>query len=178
MRAKTVNEIPTFIELYNICPIEIKDILNKAKITPQTATWHPEAPNEIVPHNVYAHIKIVYNRAKKYGDLNLMLAAFFHDLGKTQVTTKHHSIPDKWSAKMHEHVSARLVEKYRDWIESLGGDFDIVYYIVKEHMRAKQLNHMRPVKQEAIRQHKYYDLLHQFTKLDDMKTPYLNEFNK
>ena len=122
MRAKTV--IPnTFQDFYDIAPEEIKDYLNRCAKTPQSKTWHPEG-------DCLAHIKIVFNRAKRTGNINFMLAALFHDLGKVDVTRQHPTMPGKWGAKMHELVSARLVTKYRDWIESLGGDYDIIYYIL------------------------------------------------
>ena len=50
-------EFEKFIEL---APIEIQEVLEKCKICPQTSLYHPEAPHDDVPHNVYKHIKIVY----------------------------------------------------------------------------------------------------------------------
>jgi CRISPR/Cas system-associated endonuclease Cas3-HD len=106
-----------------------------------------------------------------------MLAALFHDLGKVDATRPHRSQPGKWSAHGHEFSSARLVEKYRDWIESLGANFDIVYFIVKEHMRVKHIHEMRPSKQVTLRQHKYFDLVHQFSDFDDMQTDFSSDMN-
>ena len=178
MRAKLVNDLLTFKQLYNSAPTEIKNYLNKCKITPQGAEWHPEAPDEEVPHNVLAHINIVFNRARRTGDINFMLAAFFHDLGKADTTHPHPSgEPGRWSAKMHEIVSARLVEKYRDWIEELGGNYDLIHYIVAQHMRAKQEDIMRPVKQAELRKHPYYNAVKTFSEFDDMKKDWSNDLD-
>ena len=169
MRAKTV--IPSsFQDFYDSAPEEIQKYLDKAAETPQSIMWHPEG-------DVKTHTNIVFNRAKRTGDINFMLSAIFHDLGKVDVTKKHATVPGKWSAHGHENFSARLVQKYRDWIESMGGDYEKIHYIVSNHMRAKQLDQMRPSKQLTFRQHKYYDLVHQFSEFDDMTKDYSNDLD-
>lgn len=160
MKAKTVFPV-SFDYLYDAAPAEIKEYIDRCEKTFQSAQWHPEG-------NCARHIRIVFNRAKRTEDVNLMLAAFFHDLGKADVTRQHPTIRDKWSAHGHEVVSARLAEKYRNWIERMGGDFDIIYYLVKEHMRAKNLNEMKPAKAEAFKNHPYFNLMLQFNEFDDM----------
>src|SRR6056297_3918679 len=103
MRAKQVNEIPTYDELYNSAPPEIKQYIDKCKDVPQDSKWHPEG-------SCYIHNRLVYDRARSYGDLNLAIAALFHDLGKVDKTA-----PNKkgsWSAINHEKVSADLVRRY------------------------------------------------------------------
>jgi len=169
MRAKTVNSIPTFDELYALAPQEIKDYITKCDDTPQGTDWHPEGC-------VGIHIRLVYDRARETGDLNLALAAFFHDLGKVDTTA-----PNKrggWSAHGHERVSERLVEKYKQWIGSLGGKFMTVKEIVGQHMRIKQMDQMRTPKREAMKQLKTYDQLKQFSKFDDMQTLSKDELNR
>ena len=169
MRAKMINNNQlSFNELYNIAPIEIKEILDACELIPQSAAWHPEGKDEKVPHNVLCHIKIVFERAKETGDINFMLAAFFHDLGKFSTTVKDPSKSNTFHTKMHERVSARLVTKYRDWIEELGGDYDIIYYIVSEHMRAKHLHEMRPFKRQKFMDEPYFHYVKKFTEFDDM----------
>ncbi len=163
-------KIPTFDELVIQAPGEIKDILLKSAETPQTAKWHPEAPTHKVPHNVLKHIKIVYDRAKKTGDLDLAISAFFHDLGKEKVTKPSRNTKGSWSAYGHEFISTRLTDKYKDWIESLGGDFDKIRIIVNQHMRIKQITEMRPHKQQELRDNKYYKDLCRFTDFDNMLT--------
>jgi|AntAceMinimDraft_18_1070375.scaffolds.fasta_scaffold03032_5 hypothetical protein len=165
MKAKFVN-IPSFEKMYNFLPKEIQDYIDKCANTPQSSDWHPEAPNEKVPHNVKAHIRIVYNRAKKTEDINQVISALFHDLGKADVTKL--SRKGKWSAYGHEYISSKLVEKYKNWIGSMGADWFQVYNIVKEHMRIKRFDEMRLIKQEQLRQNPYFDKINQFTKFDNM----------
>lgn len=175
MRARTVslNEEKidvTFEEFIKLAPKEIQLIIKKCKTVPQTLKWHPE-------NWVYDHIKIVFNRARRDGDINLMIAALFHDLGKADVTKKHPTKPGAWSAHGHEKISAQLVKKYSDWIEEMGGNPEIVYYIVDQHMRIQQYPNMKPSKQEKFRQQQYYNLVHQFSKYDNMLTDYKNDID-
>lgn len=165
MRAKMINLNihSSFEDFYDNAPKELRRYVDRCAQTPQSTTWHPEG-------DVKTHTRIVFNRAKKNKDFNLMIAAFFHDLGKADVTRKHPSKPDAWSAYGHEYVSAKLVEKYRDWIEEIGGDFEIVLYIVKEHMRAKLIDNMRPSKKAAAISHPYYSHMQIFNECDNMRT--------
>ena len=170
MRAKTINStVPTFDELYATAPQELKDYIDKCDDTPQGTDWHPEGC-------VGIHIRLVYDRARASGDINLALAAFLHDLGKVDTTA-----PNKrggWSAHGHERVSARLAYKHRQWIGSIGGKSAKVKEIVYQHMRIKQMDRMRPVKQKAMRENPYYSELQQFTKFDDMQTLTQDELNR
>ncbi len=153
--------ILSFDEIIKIVPEEIKNLLEKCEQTPQSKTWHPEG-------NVLIHIRIVYERARKSGDLNYALAALFHDLGKVETTR-----PNKrgsWGSYGHEFVSARLVLKYQDWISHQGGDVDRVHGIVLGHMKIKMMGEMRPSKREEFKKNPYYDDLNEFTEFDNMRT--------
>lgn len=160
MSAKTI-KIPTFDELYEQAPKELKVIVDKFKDIQQSKNWHPEGNLEI-------HERIVYNRAKRTGDMTMAVAAFFHDTGKVESTK--FIPPAKYSSHGHEFASLRLVEKYKLWIESLDADYDIVHYIVKNHMRAKQIHQMKRTKREAFMKDKYFPLVNDFSKFDDMQT--------
>lgn len=166
MKAKII--IPKFEQLVAAAPKEIQDIVERSKKTNQGKIWHPEGV-------VYIHLKIVYNRAARTNDINLAMAAFFHDLGKVETTI--FKPPEKWSAHGHEFVSARLVDKYRTWIESYGADYDIVHYVVIQHMRAKNLHEFRPKKREAFMSHPLYHYVNEFTKFDDMQTDFSNDID-
>lgn len=168
MRAKKVKP-ESFKDFYDAAPEEIKQLLDKAETTLQSKRWHPET-------TVRNHIVIVFNRAKRTGDINMILAALFHDLGK--MTTTHFKEPDSWSSHGHELASTRLVEKYKDWIEELGADYDIVHYVVKEHMRAKLIGEMRPSKRAAVMSHPYFPLVDKFTEFDNMKIDYSNDLDE
>lgn len=165
-----MKNIPTFEEIINQSPKEIQGLLERCGQTPQSPNWHPEAPNAEIPHNVLKHIEIVYNRARKTGDLDLAIAAFFHDLGKEKVTKPSKNTKGSWSAHGHEMVSTRLVEKYEKWIKEIGGDYLKVKEIVKQHMRIKQYDEMRPHKQKELRNNPYYGDLCRFTDCDNMLT--------
>ena len=167
---KIQQKFNTFDDFCNNSPIQIRYYLEHSKSVPQTSRWHPEG-------DLYNHIKIVFNRAKKIGNINLILAAILHDLGKVDTTTKHPTIADKWSSKFHEKVSGKITKDNREWIESLGADFDIVFYLVDQHMRIKQFDEMRESKKRIIMNHPFYTYLEQFTEMDDMLTDYSNDIN-
>jgi len=169
MRAKTIlTPHSTFDDFYNAAPPELQEYVDRCENTNQSKQWHPEG-------NVLVHTKIVFNRARRTGDINLMVGAFFHDLGKADVTKGHADNPHKWSAHGHEVVSAKLVKKYREWIESLGCNFDAVYWVVDQHMRAHLQDVMRHSKLKAFKEAKYYDLVNTFTQFDDMTKDYTND---
>jgi len=169
MRAKQIKP-STFQEFYDIAPSEIQDYIDRCEETLQGSYWHPEG-------NVKLHINIVFNRAKRTGDINLMLAAIFHDLGKADVTIKHPTIPDKWSAQTHEKISEELVTRHSDWIEELGGDPEIVQYIVSKHMRIKDIDVMRSRKRVAFQEEKYFDILQKFADFDNMRNDYTKDID-
>lgn len=168
---KTLNVNSTFTDFYNNCPDELREILDKAKTTPQTFQWHPEVW-------VYDHIKVVFNRTKRTGDFDLMLAAFFHDLGKVFATKPHKSgDKTKWPSSGHAEISAKYVEKYKNWIEELGGNYDKIYMIVAEHMRIKDIDVMRPHKSQKLKDNKFYPNLQTFTSFDDMLKDYSKDMD-
>ncbi len=80
--------------------------------------------------NVYEGIKIYTNRLAEYGDVNLVLAGFFIDICKYETRVLIHDTENtgnpyfifpgnKWESFM-------LIPKYKDWIESIGGDYEKV----------------------------------------------------
>lgn len=164
-----------FDKIVKICPQEIKDYLSLCEKTPQSPEWHPEAPNDEVPHNVYKHTKIVYERARMSGDINLSIAALFHDLGKANATTPSPKKEGVWNAYGHEYVSAKIVEEHKDWIEEQGANWEEVYQIVYNHMKIKFI--MRPNKQQALKDNPIFNKIEQFSSFDDMKNLTEDELN-
>jgi len=167
MRAKTI--IPTWDELLDTAPQEILDLIEQSKSTPQGTDWHPE-------NEVYKHIRIVFDRARETGDINITIASFFHDLGKMSTTA-----PNKrggWSAYGHENVSGKLVDKHKKWVESTGAQFMKVKEIVDNHMKIKLMDEMRPIKQEAMRNLITYPELLKFAECDNMRTLTDEELNR
>jgi len=156
-----------FFELINdsTIPVELIDLIEKSKTTPQTLQYHPEK-------SVYNHILIVYNRCLQTNDMDMIMAAFFHDLGKVETTKQHPTKPDSWPAHGHELVSTRLVEKYRVWIVQKGANFNNVHFIVKNHMRMHLFSQMRKSKQDELSKHPCFEKLKLFAKFDDMINRY------
>ena len=161
--------LPTYDDLYNTAPPEIRNYVDEMRQTPQGTDYHPEG-------DCYIHSRIVYDRAKEYDDIDLVLVAFLHDIGKVDVTK-----PNKkggWSAHGHERISANIVDRNRQWVSRMGANFKDVKEIVENHMRIKQMDRMRPHKQEMMRNLKNYEKLVKFSKCDDMTTLTDEELNK
>jgi len=149
----------TFQELINKAPKEIQEIIELLKEIEQNPEHHPEGC-------VYNHEKIVVNRAIKYGDIDIIIAALFHDLGKaftTKMSEKGH-----WTSYGHEQKSSDIVQRYKKWIEEQGANYDIVYFIVSNHMRIHFIDKMKPSKVKALKSHPYFPKLEIFSKMDEM----------
>jgi poly(A) polymerase len=135
----------------------VRDYARRLHKIPQSFDWHPEG-------NVEVHSKIVLERARKYEDKDLILAAFFHDLGKVDTT-----IPNEkggFSAHNHEDISVNLVKYSRSWIKELGGNPDKVEWIVGNHMRVKYLDDMKPKKADELIFHEWFPELYKFKYCD------------
>jgi len=148
-----------FKMLYSVAPEGLKKEIDKTKEIQQNIEWHPEK-------YVYDHIRYVTNRLHNcYGDINLTLSGFFHDLGKIQ-TTVFNTEKNTWTAYDHENSSVVTLHKYRDWVIGQGGDFIIIEYVVQNHMRYKYLNEMRIDLQETFINYKYFQYLEKFGTAD------------
>ena len=148
-----------FNEIVEILPGEIQDVLEKLKHIEQPIEWHPEG-------SVFEHEKIVTQKAIQIGDINLIIASIFHDLGK--LTTTKLNNKGKWSSPGHDVESTKYVVKYEDWIRNQGADFDEVKFIVENHMRMQHFSEMRKEKQIKLMSSPYFEKLELFSKLDDM----------
>lgn len=147
-------------ELVNSAPEELRVVLFANKSVPQRLDKHPEG-------NVLKHIMVVTMRAlDQYpDDMDLILAAFFHDLGKYE-TADINPKTGYPNALGHEDISANYVEKYSDWVYDMGGRPDIVQDIVQDHMRVKNLDNMERKKQTDFYGKKNFDKIMKFSKLD------------
>lgn len=154
---KTIG-INNFRDLFNKMPSELQKRVYELKTIPQNKKWHPEG-------NVLKHTITVVNRALKSDDIDLAIAAIMHDIGKDE-TLKYNEKTNEPTAYGHEKVSADLVDKYKDWIESIGGDPEIVYYIVKNHMSIKYFDVMGQSKVDKIKSNPNYDKLSKFGEYD------------
>jgi len=151
--------VDKFLQLYNLAPNGLKEEIDKTKTIEQNPLWHPE----II---VYQHIRLVTNRLENcYHDVNLTLSGFFHDLGKTY-TTVLNSKTDSWSSPGHEIISLDIIDKYSNWIKEQGGDVDLIKYIVKNHMRYKEIDEMRIAEQMRFMSEKDFHYVQKFATAD------------
>jgi tRNA nucleotidyltransferase/poly(A) polymerase len=147
-----------FKDIYNALPSDLKKRVYNLKNYEQRRDHHPEG-------NVLKHTIAVTNRALKTGDIDFALSALFHDIGKDK-TAKLHPKKGFWTHYGHEHVSAKLVKKYRKWIISMGGNPLDIYWIVKQHMRMKVFDKMKWHKQEKMKKFRAFGKLKKFSKMD------------
>jgi hypothetical protein len=150
--------ITDFKSLFKMMPSELQKRVYNLKNFGQRLDKHSEG-------NVLKHTIVVVNRSLKDDDIDIAIAAMFHDIGKDE-TAGIHKTKGHITHFGHEKVSASLVSKYKDWIKSVGGNAANVLYIVKNHMRYKQLSDMRPVKQDRLKSFRAYDKLDKFSKHD------------
>jgi len=147
-----------FLYLYNLAPESLQKEIDQTEEVLQSVEWHSEGV-------VYIHIRLVTNRLENcYHDINLTLAGLFHDLGKTYVTKPNGR--GGWSAHGHEDESVKIVEKYKDWIIDMGGDVDIVKYVVANHMRYKVIDDMRMQEQIKFINEEYFPYVQKFATAD------------
>lgn len=142
----------TFDELYGIVKKDPKlkklaELLEKSKNIEQNPEHHSEP-------SVFDHIKSVtdrlansrYTRVEQElnAHVDLPVSGFFHDIGKAVegVTYLHPKKKDKtfnnrryYTAPGHEKESAKIIDEFYEWIESLGADPENVKDIVLNHMR-------------------------------------------
>ena len=150
--------ITDFKSLFKKMPSDLQKRVYNLKNFGQRVDKHPEG-------NVLKHTIMVVNRSIKEDDIDIAIAAMFHDIGKDETAGIH---PKKGHITHfgHEKVSASLVKKYKKFIESVDGNAANVFYIVKNHMRYKQLSDMRPVKQDKLKSFRAFDKLGKFSKHD------------
>ena len=147
-----------FKDIYNALPSDLKKRVYNLKNYDQRRDAHPEG-------NVLKHTIAVTNRALKTGDIDFALSALFHDIA-TDSTAKLHPKKGFWTHYGHEHVSAKLVKKYRKWIISMGGNPLDIYWIVKQHLRMKVFDKMKWTKQAKMKKFRAFDKLKKFTTFD------------
>jgi hypothetical protein len=148
-----------FTYLYDKAPNKLKAVVDSTEFAQQDKFWHSEG-------HTLTHIKLVTNRLhNSYNDINLDLSGFFHDLGKAE-TTKWDISKQTWTAPGHEDVSSKFVIEYKDWIIQMGGDVDIILYVVQNHMKIKFLNEIRLPNKIIFIDHPNFDYLLKFNSAD------------
>jgi len=155
----------TFEELYNRLPLEIR---TEMKNCIQDKIFHPEGSCE-------KHTEIVFNNVLKLysNDENLpelLIAAIFHDLGKPE--TKEVKIKDnieRISHINHEYKSLDYIDKYFHLYSDITTNKEMVYEIVKMHMRIHLYNDLtmkKFSKRKALEDNKYFDVIMKFSHCD------------
>ena len=149
----------TFDDIFAAAPKTLQLLVLELADIEQNPNFHPEG-------DVLTHTKIVTSRViKAGGDMDLILTAFFHDVGKGAtlgVNTKT-GYPTAYG---HERVSADLVRMHENFVKRMGGDVDKIEWLVKNHMRIKVLNDMRPFKRQRFEEKPHFSALVEFTKHD------------
>jgi hypothetical protein len=158
-------EFKIFEELVALAPQHVKDELERLKTYEEESKWHPEA-------NVFEHIKIVVNRLITTGDIDLIMAGLYHDIGKLLAAEKTLEKEGKFRAFGHEHIGAKWVIKDAEFIKSVGANVDNVEIIVSNHMRMKQLDDMNKSKVDAMKALTMWDKLVIFSRADSMLTEF------
>lgn len=158
-------DIKTFEGLVALAPQKVKDELERLKTYQENPLYHPEA-------NTYEHIKIVTNRLITTGDIDLIMAALYHDLAKLLAAEKTLEKTGKFRAFGHEHIGAKFVKRDSEFIESMGADVNTVESIVSNHMRMKQMDTMKKKKVDEIKALPSFSKLEIFTKADSMLTEF------
>lgn len=151
-------------DLIKSLPQGLKEVLFKQWDAKQNGQWHPEGNN-------LKHVLIVMKRAYKYypEDVNMVMSALFHDLGKMDVyaINPKNNMPIAYG---HADKSVDYVEQFSGWIESNdGASVNEIKYIVGNHMKVKSSvwNQMREQKKAVIMSHPSFDKLVAFSnKLD------------
>ena len=130
---------------------------------------HNERPDYHPEDNAYQHVGRVLARALELGDRAIIATAVLHDICKWDSRVLK---PDGYfSAPGHDKKAANLIENtpdVKDWISKFGADVTLVQWMCGEHMRAKLIGEMRPVKVKALVQHPGWNKLAAFGWLDDM----------
>lgn len=158
LELKNTNDI--FSVLFDMANENLQKEILYSKNTNQRKDKHPEG-------SVYNHTRIVTNKLhKKYRNINLTLSGLFHDLGKNHTTIFNHE-KGFYTAYEHEKVSVDIIDKNRRWVKKMGGNIDLIKYVVKNHMRIKYLNEMRSGKRKRFESEKYFKYVQMFTNCDD-----------
>lgn len=149
----------TWDYLVHTSPDIIRNILEGLKDHKENPKYHPEG-------NAYDHIRIVTERLIKTGDPDLIMAGFFHDIGKLSAGGK--SEEGEFNTSYgHEDISAKLVLRYKDWIQEMGANPYVVYEIVKNHMKIK-FDAISKQDKDKLERYTIFQKLSMFTNADNM----------
>ena len=152
-----------FTDIFDTAPSEIKEKFIQLYAMRERPDYHPE-------ESAGRHIEIVVERAIQFGDKDLIMAAFYHDIHKhdTMKINEKTGWPtspghDKWS-----HNTIRDNVLVQSHISEFGADIDTVRVICGEHMRYHQLDKMKESKQLEMKSLFCFNKLRAFGIMDNM----------
>lgn len=155
-----MNKIASFKDLFRLAPKELQNILWLQWKAPQNPKHHPEG-------NTLKHISVVVNRAIKNhpNDIDMILAAFFHDLGKYYTLDYKNGQPTAYG---HEKKSVEFVDQFSEWIKSMGGDAEKIKFVVANHMKVKNdvWNQMKQSKKDKLINDPNFQSVQNFSNID------------
>jgi len=151
----------TFEELWNRLPQLIRDACSKCE---QDKVYHKEG-------NVDVHIKLVFEWANQnYNDVDLLLAAIFHDLGKPETQRfKEKEGRIRISNIGHETKCDFYIDKYFELYSDVSTNKEKVSEICNNHMKAHVYNDgtmSKPSKRKAFEDLKYFEDIIKFSNCD------------
>ena len=149
-----------FEELWNRLPQEIRIACDNCE---QNEKYHTEGV-------VTNHIKLVFEYAKKFNDIDILLAAIFHDLGKPETFAKREKNGELHISNIgHELKCKKYIDLYFDLYSDLSDNKDKIIEICENHMKAHLYlsgNMSKKAKREAFEKLTYFNDVIKFTECD------------
>jgi len=152
-----------FEELWNRLPNDIREACEKCE---QDPIYHPEGV-------VTQHIRMVFDYANTNynGDVDLLLYALFHDLGKPETQTfKEKDGVLRISNKMHETKCFYYINKYFHLYSDISINKEKIIEICENHMKAHFYDSgtmKKQHKRQNFEKLKYFDDILKFLKCDE-----------
>jgi len=153
----------TFNELWNRIPELMRSACANCEQSPK---YHPEG-------NVDIHIRLVFEHASNhFQDVDLMVCAIFHDLGKpeTQRISEKNGVK-KITNYGHETKSEKYIDKYFHLFSDITTNKKKIVEICNNHMKAHLYKDGRlrnPNKRAAFESLKYFKDIMKFAECDAM----------
>jgi len=149
-----------FDDLIGRLPVKIIEDLKNCE---QNSKHHPEG-------TVYQHIKQVFEFAKQFNSVDLLICSIFHDLGK--IDTKKYVEKDgerKTTFHGHEDLAIDYINKYIHLYSDLNPDIEKIKEVCSNHMRSHRYegDEMSKNKKKKFREEtKYFIDIMQFAFCD------------
>jgi CRISPR/Cas system-associated endonuclease Cas3-HD len=123
-----------FDYIYKYTPETLKKYIDSLKNIDQRIDYHPEI-------TVYNHTKAVTNRLSETNDINLILSGYLHDTGKDRTQKIENGIIMQPGHEKYSTQLLNLDSPWRRWIRKLDGNPYIIRFIIRNHMKMKDMKH-------------------------------------